>query len=217
VKVKEVSVASGILSHADLDHYNGLPALLDRFAVGQVTCTPTFTDPAIPGAHFTLAHLERRGIPLRVVHAGDRLAAGDVSLVVLHPPTVGPLGKENVRSMVLLVRHLGHSLLLTGDLEDVGQNMVLERKPLRVDVLQAPHHGSKTANGPRLANWARPRIVISCQKAPRSPPRGPTPYQEVGARYLTTWEHGAVTLRSTAEGLFVETYRTGERWKVPPP
>ncbi len=25
------------LSHADLDHFNGLPALLDRFAVGQVT------------------------------------------------------------------------------------------------------------------------------------------------------------------------------------
>src|ERR671917_375841 len=29
------------VSHADLDHFNGLPALLDRFAVGQVTVTPT--------------------------------------------------------------------------------------------------------------------------------------------------------------------------------
>jgi len=31
-----------LLSHADLDHFNGLAALLERFAVGQVTCTPSF-------------------------------------------------------------------------------------------------------------------------------------------------------------------------------
>jgi competence protein ComEC len=30
------------LSHADLDHYNGLPALCEYFAVGRVSCTPTF-------------------------------------------------------------------------------------------------------------------------------------------------------------------------------
>jgi competence protein ComEC len=206
-----------ILSHADLDHFNGLPALLERFAVGQVTCTPTFADRETPGARVTLEALERWRIPVRVVHVGDRLTAGDVSMVVLHPPEVGPLGKENVRSMVLLVRHLGHSFLLTGDLEDVGQERLLEKPPIRVDVLQAPHHGSKAANRPRLARWARPRVVISCQGPPRSPPRGPSPFEEVGGRYLTTWEHGAVTLHSGPGGLVVETYRTAERWTVRPP
>jgi competence protein ComEC len=32
-----------LLSHADLDHYNGLPSLCEYFAIGQVGCTPTFT------------------------------------------------------------------------------------------------------------------------------------------------------------------------------
>src|SRR5262249_56481645 len=29
------------LSHADLDHFNGVTALLERFAVGPITCAPS--------------------------------------------------------------------------------------------------------------------------------------------------------------------------------
>src|SRR5262249_33634015 len=43
-----------ILSHADLDHFNGLPALLERFAVGQITVTPSFADKTTPGVIHTL-------------------------------------------------------------------------------------------------------------------------------------------------------------------
>ena len=30
-----------ILSHADLDHFNGVPQLAERFAIGRVICTPS--------------------------------------------------------------------------------------------------------------------------------------------------------------------------------
>src|SRR6202022_824538 len=63
------------LSHADLDHFNGVVSLLDRFAVGQVTCTPTFADKRIPGVQYTLAVIQQHGIPIRIVRAGDRLAS----------------------------------------------------------------------------------------------------------------------------------------------
>src|SRR5439155_1201426 len=36
-------------SHADLDHFNGMLALLERFAIGQVTMTPSFADKDTPG------------------------------------------------------------------------------------------------------------------------------------------------------------------------
>jgi competence protein ComEC len=204
-----------MLSHADLDHYNGLVDLLDRFAVGQVSLTPTFGERQTEGARLTLAELERRGVPTRVVRAGDRLTAGDVSLDVLHPPP-GRLGEnENARSMVLLVRHEGHGILLTGDLDGAGRERVLSRPAPPVDVLQAPHHGSRLAMPELLAKWARPRVAISCQGPPLWPPRGPDPYRDVHARLLTTWEHGAVTLRSRAGRLTVETFRTAERWSLP--
>ncbi len=123
------------LSHADLDHFNGLPSLLERFPVGQVTMTPSFADKPTPGVRETLAALQRAGVRTRIVKAEDRLTAGDVTIDVLHPPAVGPEGNENARSLVLLVQHLGHSILLTGDLEGPGLDRVLVQSSRSVDVL----------------------------------------------------------------------------------
>jgi competence protein ComEC len=200
-----------ILSHADLDHFNGLVDLLDRFAVGQVTYTPTFADKTTPGVRHTLEILEGRGIPIRVVKAGDRLTAGEVTLEVLHPPAQGPEGVENVRSLVLEVRHARNTLLLTGDLEGAGLDRVLSLPRRRIDVLQAPHHGSPRANTKELAAWARPRVVVSCQGRPQSPADPGEPYTAAGAHFLGTWPHGAVTVRSHASGVVVETFVTGQR------
>jgi competence protein ComEC len=197
-----------LLSHADLDHFNGLPALLERFAVGQVTTTPTFEHRDNRPVAVTLKALARHGVPRRVVRAGDRLSAGEVSLEVLHPPAQGPEGNENSRSLVLLVRHGRHSLLLTGDLEGPGLERVLKMPPARVDVMQAPHHGSPKANPERLARWARPAVAVACQGRPRGGAKAEDEYAKVGARLLGTWPHGAVTVRSSAGGLTVETHRT---------
>ncbi len=205
------------LSHADLDHFNGLAALLERFAVGQVTCTPTFQDRQTPAVQRTLAELERCGVPVRIVSAGHRLRLGAVELDVLHPPAVGPDGKENHRSLVLLVRHAGHSILLTGDLEGPGTQMVLARQAPAVDVLMAPHHGNEEATMPLVA-WARPRVIVSSQSAvfgarknPLSAPASPP--------ILGTWPHGAITIRSRPGSLTVETFTTARRlhWDTPPP
>jgi competence protein ComEC len=205
-----------LLSHADLDHFNGVAALLDRFAVGRVTCTPTFADKNnIPVRH-TLAELERHGVLVRIVKAGERLAAGAVTLEVLHPPAVGPDGNENCRSMVLLVRHGTASILLTGDLEGVGMDRVLNLPAPPIDVLMAPHHGSLRANVERFALWARPRVVVSCQGPPRGPDRLPDVYKGQGARTFGTWPHGAVTIRSTDREIFVATYVTRERLTLRP-
>lgn len=67
------------LSHADLDHFNGLPALLDRFSVGLVTLTPSFRDKPTPAVTATLAALDRRGVPTRIASAGSVFAAGGVT------------------------------------------------------------------------------------------------------------------------------------------
>jgi competence protein ComEC len=202
------------LSHADLDHFNGLPALLDRFAVGQVTCTPTFADKDTPAVRHTLDVLRRRGVPVRIVKAGDRLTAGGVQLDVLHPPAEGPEGNENARSLVLEVRHAGHVILLTGDLEGPGQAQVLRLPKRRVDVFMAPHHGSPRASSPALAAWAQPRVVVSCQGPPRAAGRLEDAYKGINVQVLGTWPHGAVTVRSHATGMVVETFATGQRFVV---
>jgi competence protein ComEC len=198
------------LSHADLDHFNGLTQLLDRFPVAQVTCTPTFSQKNVPGVRVTLAELERRGVPVRTVSAGDRLEAGEVSIEVVHPPPSGPAGVENVRSMVLAVRHAGRTVLLTGDLEAAGTRAVLDLPPRRADVMLAPHHGSPRADPQRLAEWAKPRVVIAALGQGDSLAAGKV-YTRAGAQYLSTWPHGAVTVRTRKGGMIVETFVTRER------
>jgi competence protein ComEC len=204
------------LSHGDLDHFNGLNALLERFAVGQVTYTPTFPNKDTPGIRMTLDALEKYGVKRRVVHAGDRLEAGEVQFEVLHPPAIGPVGNENARSMVLLIRHVGHGFLLTGDLEGPGLARVLALPPVPVDVFMAPHHGSRFPNTPQLAQWARPKVVVSCEGLPRGPVRPAEPYTPMGATFLGTWPHGAITVRSHASGLVVETFQTRLQFVVRP-
>src|SRR5262249_34701522 len=117
-------------------------------------------------------------------------------------------------SLVLLVKHAGHSLLLTGDLEKEGMKRVLGLRPVPVDVLMAPHHGSLKANPKELAEWARPVLVVSCQGPPRGGGRARGLYPKGELPVLGTWPHGAVTVRSGRTGLVVETFRTGQRFVI---
>lgn len=203
------------LSHAHSDHYSGVPALLERFAVGQVTLTPSFEKQSdAPGVARVLEVIEARRVPVRRVRAGNRLSAGAVDIEVLHPPAEALGDNEDERSLVLLVRYAGHSLLFTGDLREEGQRRLLSLPAAPVDVLQSPHHGSAAANTAPLAQWARPKIVISCQGPPLTTKDVAKPYRELGAEFLSTWSHGAVTVRVHPTGVVVETYRGKQRFVV---
>jgi competence protein ComEC len=203
------------LSHADLDHFNGVVDLLDYFSIGQVSCTPTFAQKPLPGVAVTLDKLRRRGTPVRTIKAGDSLLAGDVALEVLHPPAVGPEGNENARSLVLEVRHAGHVLLLTGDLEGPGLERLLQLPPRRIGVLMAPHHGSPRSNIPRLAEWASPALVVASQGPPPRAALRSHPYSPGRTKVLGTWPDGAITIHSRPDGLAVETFTTRKQFVLP--
>ena len=178
------------VSHADLDHFSGVPNLLERFAVMRFSLTPSFSQREAVTVALGMDELRRRNVPTRVVKSGDSETVDDVRLDVLHPPSRGPEGKENVRSLVLHVRVGGLKTLLTGDLEGEGLDRVLALRRPELDVLMAPHHGSPLANVAALAEWARPTIAIGCAGRPRSV-RSPAPvYEAVGAEYLSTHDEG---------------------------
>jgi beta-lactamase superfamily II metal-dependent hydrolase len=72
----------------------------------------------------------------------------------------------------------------------------------------APHHGSEKSNVAALAQWAKPNLVVSCQTAPTSERASVRMYEKMGARFLGTWPHGAVTIRPDDLEAPVQTYRT---------
>ena len=61
-----------IVSHADSDHYNGLPDLLDRFDVGRVGVPEGFGGADEPGPAAVLDAVRARGVPVATADAGDR-------------------------------------------------------------------------------------------------------------------------------------------------
>lgn len=196
------------LSHADLDHFNGVGELLKRFRVGRICHTPTFTKKPTPAVRSILAAMHRQGVKRHVVTAGQRFDAGSVLMEVLHPPAAGPDGPENVRSLVLRIEHQQHVILLTGDLEPPGSEHLVHQTRKAVDVLLAPHHGSTTASQLALARWANPRLVVVSGPATRSK-RLDHVYS--AALIWVTGDEGAITIRSHSTGLIGETFGSRKR------
>ena len=191
-----------ILSHADLDHFNALPGLMERIAVGRVLTSPTFAKKPTNAVRIIRERLGQTRI--ETLQGGDRLDAGQVTLDVLHPPADWERGDENARSLVLYVRQGPHSVLLTGDLCGEGLAALMATPPRRVDVLMAPHHGSRKVNLAGLVQWCRPHLVVSCQAV-----RDERPLQ-LGVPVWETGREGAVTL-TTSHGLRATAYRGAKR------
>ena len=183
-----------VLSHADTDHYNALPLLLDRFSVGVVYVSPMMFQQKHNQA---LAALQKAihgaGVPIREIYAGDRLRGGEgCRLEVLHPPRRGVLGDDNANSIVLAVEYRGRRLLLPGDLASPGLEDILAEEPWPCDVLMAPHHGSRASDPPGLAAWCRPRWVVISGTVRFDPAATTEAYRATGGQVLHTGRVGAV-------------------------
>ncbi len=196
-----------VISHADVDHYNAVPELLERFAVKQAWLTSQFRADNSAPTRILLHALQQHRVPSADLAAGDRFwLDAQCSIRALHPPSEGVSGSDNANSIVLLIEYLGRRILLTGDLEGAGLERLLNTPQLDVDVLLAPHHGSTRSNPPGCAAWCSPEYVV-ISGGPDAQPQVREAYEKAGARVLHTAETGAVTFRINDQGVHVTTYR----------
>ena len=153
------------LSHANQDHYNALPDLLDRFQIGELVIPSGFVNEQNPGASLLLDQVRTHGIPVRTIAAPSTWNQGSTQFAVLHPPPDWhPETPDNARSLVLDIRS-GDAPLLTGNLmNSVWWRLVAQTQPEPIDLMLAPHHGGKSANPSWLYSWARPRAVVVSQQ-----------------------------------------------------
>jgi competence protein ComEC len=134
--------------------------------VGEVEVT-RLADP--PGRVAAVgAETAAAGLATAVAAYGETRTVGDVTLQVLWPtpatPTDGPGdgSTANDASVVLLAEVAGVRLLLTGDVEPVGQAALARALPgLQVDVLKVPHHGSRFQDLAWLGSLGARYAVVS--------------------------------------------------------
>jgi competence protein ComEC len=195
-----------VISHGDVDHYNALPGLLDRFSIGVVYVSPMMFDEENPALAALRESIDFHGVPLREIRAGDLLDCGRQCRVeVLHPPQQGVFGGDNANSIVLAVDCFGHGILLAGDLDSPGLDDMLAEEPHDCSVLLAPHHGSQRSNPPGMADWATPEIVIISGSRRWDPAPVRRAYEASGSHVLHTAQTGAVTVGIAKSGITLRT------------
>lgn len=204
-----------ILSHPHEDHVAGLALLLDRYRVGRVF-EPGMRGPG-PGYAAWMERLARGGAPTRLALAtGDRLAIDDIRLRVLWPdrgtvpaePADAGTGINNV-SVVLLGEIGDRRFLLTGDIEEEIDPVVLARGIPRVDLLKVAHHGSRTATTAPFVAATDPDVAIASAGADNTyghPARSTLDRLVAsGARVYRTDRDGAVTVTFERERMTIRT------------
>ena len=147
------------LSHAHLDHYGGIPALLDRFDVAR------FLEPgeAIedPGYRSLLDQVGASGAEWHPFRRGDSLTVDGVTIRALHPDTTwAEWGLDlNEDSEVLLLRYGEFEALLAGD-AGLPAEADLAGQAGDVEVLKVGHHGSAGASSERWLAELRPEVAV---------------------------------------------------------
>lgn len=207
------------ISHSDGDHISGIQGLLEEYGeMGiEIGCMflPDLAQECRDENYTALAALaQKQGVPVRLLHEGERFVKGKLMLTCLHPKESYVNLDANAGSTVLYLTYGNFSALFTGDLEEEGETLVtdlltgLPTGP--VTFLKVAHHGSKNSTSETFLAAANPRIAVI--SAGRNNSYG-HPHKETlerlknhGCRIYQTPLGGAVTVRVRGEQVRVESY-----------
>lgn len=184
-----------ILTHGDMDHIGGSLSILSELEVKQILL-PSVTEPS----ETELAIIQvakKQGIPVIKVTAGDQWKMNESEFFILSPEK-NYTGERNSGSIAFIAYIGGVSWFFGGDLDQEGEEKIRKKYPkLKIDVLKAGHHGSKTSSAEGFIQQIKPRVALISAGEKN---RFGHPHQEVLKRLNATNTiiyrtdlHGAIT------------------------
>ncbi|MGH8804441.1 MAG: ComEC/Rec2 family competence protein, partial [Polaromonas sp.] len=204
-----------MLSHRDIDHIGGAPAVLAMQPQASLLSSIEDSHP-----------LQALRKSIRCV-AGQRWAWDSVTFEVLHPAAADYEGvnKSNAMSCVLRVSNGSQTALLAGDLESPQELRLATsaQTSLKADFLLVPHHGSKTSSSALFLDAVQPQLALA-QAGYRNRFGHPVEsvvarYRERGIRLIRSPQCGAATWQSLKPGDITCQRQAGLRYwhHVPEP
>ncbi len=200
-----------LLTHPHADHMAGFPQVFKEYKVNHFVTENLENDTDI--FKLVMDTVAQQKIPKRFVVAGNRIKMPDgVSFSIVGPSAdfleqTSPGGKigesAEFASVETLVSYGNFKLLLTGD-SQAGELEEGIESP--VDVLQAPHHGSKTGLNDKIIEAARPGLVVISV--------GKNKYGHPSPQTIKILEDSKVKILRTDEKGDIEVVSDGERWFV---
>ena len=151
-----------VATHPHTDHIGSMAGVLDRYEVERFYMTDF--PGATPVYERMLRALKKEGCP---VYNTDSLTEIDwdeaVSVAVLNPICGQVYEDANASSIVLRIDFGKTAILLTGDMEQETETLLLGalgKEALDADVLKLGHHGSQSATGVGFLDAVSPKYAI---------------------------------------------------------
>lgn len=189
------SLDRAVISHGDNDHAGGFDAVRRGLPIGE-TRTPEGSPTVAKQRCVAGQGWEWDGVRFRFLHPTP------------HFPYLG-----NEASCVLRIEAAHGAALLTGDIGEVVERMLLNRAAadLRADVVLAAHHGSGGSSDPAFIAATRARLaLVSAGHGNRFGHPAPdvvARWRRAGAEVLNTADSGALQVWLAADGLGVRERR----------
>lgn len=194
-----------VVSHGDNDHSGGYAAVATRYAPARIL---TSAAEKIPNA--------------QSCQAGQTWHWDGVRFAVLWPPADTKLRGNQASCVVKITSRYG-GLLLSGDIGERAEYALLNRGAnLAAEVLQVPHHGSKTSSSAAFLERVNPRFAINSAGYLN---RFGHPHEVVRRRYIArripvyhTAEEGALRVDFLESGIELRGTRgqNPKYWTQPP-
>ncbi len=146
-----------IATHLHTDHYQGLKELSQTYRIKTLGVYE-----ANSVNESTLKNeFEADGI--FYLAAGDVInVSKSVYIEVLSPDRGNDLDEEdeNKNSLVLRVNVKGVTVLMTGDIDEKGENALISDTGVKADILKVAHHGSKYSSCDEFIKAVKPQIAV---------------------------------------------------------
>ncbi|HWT74695.1 MAG TPA: DNA internalization-related competence protein ComEC/Rec2 [Mobilitalea sp.] len=219
-----------IMTHSDSDHISGLTEIMeDGKMVIKNLILPDIANK--DEAYLTLEALAKeKNIKVSYIKTGDELLDGDIHIFCLHPSSSYEAATSNAYSAVLSISYGNFDMLLTGDLQQDGEERITDllqdpklwkeydnqlisnfSPAVDYDVLKVAHHGSKYSTSLEFLKLIQPEFsIISCGMDNSYG----HPHEELLDRLdniesdtMITYESGAITIWTDGRRMGVSEYR----------
>lgn len=201
------------VTHLDEDHVNGVIELMEYSKIGGIQMKHLVLAKGIEkdkGYETVTQAAKRAGVPIVMMKRGDTLQCGKLRLHCLHPGNQWNEDK-NENSIVLEAVYGRFTMLLTGDLGKLEQEVMGQLHYKTYDVLKAGHHGSDFSSQTAFLERTAPKhTVISCGRYNSYGHPGKKAVArilEAGSRIHYTMNSGAVKIITNGEKLGVDYFK----------
>jgi len=165
------------ITHTDKDHTGGLKWLRKSDIEIRAIYASKYHPDTTKKKHQAVKTAEQLDLEVNWLGRGDEIPMGTSGAVlrVLAPETEVP-GNEDDNSLVMMLESPDGRILLTGDMEHIGEALLLQSKQdLKCDVLKVPNHADSDACSRQLINACGAKIaVISTSTKEKSDTPDPT-------------------------------------------